>query len=120
LNIKNFELEVDGTDMQADIVSDAVYVSRSFAFSAQLVFTGSPNGTLKVQASLDDGAGENDLSNPTITNWTDVDSQSITSAGSHIFNLSDFGHRWIRIAWTDSSSGSPSTLTVYRANVKGI
>lgn len=120
MRIANDALTLSGTDMRDDITSSAVWLGHICNFSIQLVFTGTPNGTLKLQCSNDSGGP--DVSNPSLTNWTDItgSSQAITASGNHTWNVQNCGYKWVRLYWTDATSGNPSTLTVARMNVKGV
>jgi hypothetical protein len=120
MRIGNDDLVLSGTSMLTTITSSPVWLGHIAVYSIQLVFTGTPNGTFKLQASNDDG-GQN-VTSPTITNWTDIgsSSQAISAAGTHMYNVADCGYKWVRLVWSDSSSGNPSTLTVARFNVKGV
>lgn len=122
MRVQNEALTLNGTDMQSNIVSDPVWLGHIVNFSIQLVYTGAPNGSFKLQGSNDEGAKSNNIENVNITNWSDISSTTVnvTSAGSNIYNIENAGYRWVRLVWTDSTSGSPSTLTSSRYNVKGI
>lgn len=122
MRIKNDELTLSSTDMTAaTITSDPIWLGHIANFAIQLVFTGTPNGTFKLQASNDEGARDTYIESPSISNWTDVDgsSQVISAAGDHMWNVQNCGYRWIRIVWTDSSTGA-ATITSARMNVKGV
>lgn len=122
MRIKNEALELSGTDLESNQTSLPVWLGHIALFSVQVVITGSPNGTLKLQASNDNGANDIYLANASIINWTDIPNQSasISSAGSVIFNVPDSGYKWFRLVWIDASSGSPSTITSARYMLKGI
>lgn len=105
------------------ITSDPIPVEQLWAYAIQAVWTGTPNGTLKLQASCDapDKAVQASNGGPyTVTNWTDISgsSNSVTgSAGSFMWNVSDVGYRFVRLSYTNSSSSG--TLTA-KASLKGI
>jgi hypothetical protein len=122
MRIQNESLTLSGTDMTDNITSSPVWLAHIAYYSIQLVFTGTPNGTLKLQVSNDNGMiDSHDPSSASITNWTDLadSSQVISASGDHMWNERAAGYRWVRVVWTDNTSGSPSTLTVARFNVKG-
>lgn len=122
MRVQNENLALNGTDMQSNIASNPIWLGHIVNYSIQLVYTGSPNGSLKLQGSNDEGAKSNNVENVNITNWSDIadTAVSVTAAGSNIYNIQNAGYRWVRLVWTNSSSGSPSTLTSARYNVKGI
>jgi len=82
MRIKNEELTLSGTDLQSDITSNEIYVAHAACMSIQVVTTGTPNGSFKIQGSNDNGASETNLQNATITNWADISNTStnVTSA----------------------------------------
>lgn len=122
MKIHNQALELDGTDMQATITSEPLYLGSIINCSFQIVYTGTPNGNFKLQASNDIVDSIKDVSSSDIVNWTDITGTTvnITSAGSHLYELEAIGYQWIRVVWTDSSSGDPSTITVANYFVKGL
>lgn len=121
MRIQNEDLVLSGTDMTSDITSDPVWLGHIMVLSVQTVYTGTPNGTLKLQGSNDLGSISGSKPITGITNWTDLGvSDSVSAAGSTMFNVADTGYRWFRLVWEDSSSGNPSTITSARFNVKGV
>jgi hypothetical protein len=107
--------------MQSDIVSDPIWLGHVLHYSIQAVYTGTPNGSFKLQASNDKGANTNDLENVSITNWTDISGSTInvSASGDLMYSLENIGYRWVRLVWTDTSSADPSTITVSQINTKG-
>lgn len=122
MRIKNEALELSDTDMTSNITSDPIWLGHIAHYSIQAVFTGTPNGSFKLQGSNDEGANSNNIENVSITNWSDISGSStnVSAAGNLILNQENVGYRWVRLVWTDSSSGSPSTITSCRYNVKGV
>lgn len=108
--------------MAADITSDPIWLQNIVNYNIQLVFTGVPVGSFKLQIS-------NDLGNPEavlqdnrdfqIVNWTDMadSNQAISAAGNHSYEVQNAGHRWVRLIWTFTSG--TGTMTSYRFNAKG-
>lgn len=109
--------------MANTITSDPIWLGHIANYSLQLVFTGSPTGTFKLQISNDLGrptAGDDGDRDYGITNWTDMtnSSQTISAAGNHAYDVQNAGHRWVRLVYTPS--GGSGTMTVYRFNAKGV
>jgi hypothetical protein len=123
MRINNQELELDGTDMNSDIISNAIYLGHIANFSIQTVFTGAGiSGDFKLQASNDKGPNDvHSKDQAAITNWTDVGNTqvSIISAGNHMYNVQNCGYRWVRLIWTDTTSPD-GLITSARYNVKGV
>lgn len=121
MRIHNEDLELDGTDMESNITSDPLRLESVINYSIQVVFTGSANGSFKLQASNDDDEKLDGVSGPTITNWTDIDgsTKTVTAAGNIMYDVENTGYKWVRLVWTDSSS-SGADITVARYHIKGL
>lgn len=86
--------------------------------SIQLVFTGTPAGTFKLQ-------GSNDIRTTTDflpTHYTDIagSSSTVSAAGDIMWNYQNCGFDWIRVVWTASGVGTSPVLTSARIAIKGI
>ena len=119
----NENLGFSGTDLSTNQTSYDLFLSNIFNYSIQLVFTGSPVGTFKLQCSNDQGnpvTPTQTEQNSGVVHWTDVasSSTSVSGAGNILFDVQNTGYRWVRVVYT-ASSGS-GTLTVARFNLKGI
>lgn len=108
-------------DMVASFFLRPAWLGHICNYSIQLVFTGSPVGTFKLQGSDDPGspnAGEGAQANG-VTNWTDIaaSSQAIAAAGNILWDVANCGYNFVRVAYT-ATSGT-GTVTSARINVKG-
>lgn len=105
-------------DMGSNFTLAPVWLGHIDNYAVQLVFTGSPNGSFKLQASNDNGNTENDKN--LVTNWTDIlnSNQLITAAGNHMYSVRNAGYQWYRVVWTFTSGSG--TLTSAKSYVKGI
>ena len=74
--------------------SDAFELRHLRGYAVQAVYTGAPVGTLTLQVS-------NDNSSP--TNWTDASSESISAAGSTVFNHQVPQYKFIRLKYVRTS-----------------
>lgn len=97
---------------------------QNFGFAIQVVFTGTPTGSFKLQASCDPAysgqTGGNTAGVP--VHWTDIanTSFSVSAAGNLMWNVSDAMYNWVRVQYTDASSGtSTAIVTVSSFNAKG-
>lgn len=112
------------TRMNTTINSTPCQLKNMFGDSIEVVFTGTPTGSFKLQASND----PNDQIDPTTflpgpVNWTDVagSSQSVAAAGNVMWNVTDVMYNFVRVVYTDTSSGaSTATITVSTFNGKGV
>lgn len=105
---------ISQADMSTSFLSKAILLDQIYGFSFQAVFTGSPVGSFKLQASNDDVKNESD-----VTNWTDVadSSAAVSAAGDLTYNYEGCFFKWVRIVYT-AGSGSGSCNVVYAS--KGV
>lgn len=100
--------------LAASANSDAFPVKNMTAGAVQIVVSGasSLNGTIKLQASCDDGT-------TSISNWVDVSGASgtLNADGASMWNLTSIGYRWIRLVWTRVGGSGTVAVTV---QVKGV
>lgn len=97
------------SDMSNDLRSNWFNVRGYVGYSIQSTYTGSPNGTLKIQVTNEDPENS--------PNWIDLaDSDiAISSAGSYMHNVEIAYYSYIRLFWTvTSGSGSLSASLVVK------
>lgn len=114
------------TVMNATINSMAVQVYNAISFGIQVFFTGTPTGNFKLQASCDsaiNAISSGNYSGTNLpTNWTDVANSTFTvsAAGNVEWDYDAPGFNWVRVVYTDTSSGtSTAIITSSTANIKG-
>lgn len=100
----------------------AIYVGSVINYSIQLVWTGAPTGTFKLQCSNDPGIPGNSTivsQRSNIINWTDItgSSQTIASDGNHTWDVQNCGYDWVRVIYT-STSGTGILISA-RVQIKG-
>ena len=102
---------ISAADMSSSFLSEPILLDQIYGYSFQAVFTGSPNGTFKIQCSNDDVN-----SSSSVVGWSDVgsSSQAISAAGDLFYNIDAAFYKWVRIVYT-RSSGSGSCDVVYFA-----
>jgi len=83
----------------------AVYAAFLLYCSVQIVSTGSPTSTIKIQASNDKG---NPQDNFVPTNWFDIPSATVTLSASGVAAIpkTDLSYNWIRISHTAGGTGT--------------
>jgi hypothetical protein len=110
-------------DLSTNQTLNPIWLGHIVNYSIQLVFTGTPGGNFKLQASNDRG----DINAPTqsaqdagLMNWTDIADSAFTvsAAGNVMWDVQNAGHNWVRVVWTQTSGSG--TLTVARSYVKGV
>lgn len=107
--------------MTASLSSEAVYVGQAFNSCIIVVWTGTPTGTLKLQASLDLGhpnAQTEAERAADVSNWADIPSKttSISAAGNVLYELPDVAYNFVRLVYTASSSAG--TITSARIGIR--
>jgi hypothetical protein len=119
MHVYNKKIVTDAV-MNATITSDAYNVQQLFGCAIQAVFTGTPTGTFKLQASADPATPYGE---PIVvpTHWTDIinSSYSVTAAGDYMWNVFDIMYNWIRLVYTDGSGGSSTAVLNVQINTKG-
>lgn len=119
-----------GTVMNTTMNSLPMQLQDMFGFSIQIVFTGTPTGAFKLQASCDPVPNQNLVIGAngaivySVPNWSDVANSTfnVAAAGNVFWNY-DGTVNWnfVRVVYTDSSSGSSTAITtVSTFNGKGM
>lgn len=112
-----------GQTMGASFNSDPVNLISIYAYSIQVSWSGGsvPVGTFKLQGSNDPGDNGSGQGVSAPANYTDIVSsaQSISGTpGSILFDVTQCGYRWVRLAYTRTSG--TTSVTVASMNVKGV
>jgi hypothetical protein len=92
----------------ATTTSASIDLSNIVAFSIQFTWTGTPTGTVSINASCDG------------TNWTLIPNSSAATggaAGNFLVNYFEAGFRYIQAVYTNTS-GTGTVIAVY--NGKGV
>ena len=99
--------------MTQSLTSSVVDLNQMIVFAVQAVYSGSPSGTLSLQASCDNVPSANQ-----VVNWTTIANSAvnITTAGSSSWNYSLVGYRWVQAIYTFSSGSGTLNITL---NAKG-
>lgn len=96
--------------MNVNFESQPILLDQIYGANLQAVYTGTPNGFFKLQASNDDVPLTSQ-----VTNWTDVigSTQLISSSGSIMWNLNGAFYRWVKIVYTVTSGTGVCNITVF-------
>lgn len=92
-------------DMTGALTFGPEKLAQIYGYGIQANFSGSPAGTLKIQASID-GVG-----------WSDIPGSSftVTGAGSFLWNVTSSNYLYVQMIWTPTSgSGTLSALAYIR------
>jgi hypothetical protein len=111
-----------GPTLNTNINGPAMELKNMYGCAIQVVWTGTPNGVFKLQASSDPLTNTTTPSAPgsVPTHWTDIPASSYTvnAAGNYMWNVYDIMYNWVRVVYTDASGGS-STAVVTSAILNG-
>lgn len=123
MRIANENLISSAVSLGADANLRPIWIAHICNYSIQLVFTGTPVGTFKLQGSNDEGqinASGSSQQYTGVSNWTDIvdSSVSVSAAGNVMWNVENAGYLWVRVVYTRGSS--TGSLTSARANLKGV
>jgi hypothetical protein len=104
-------------DLGASFSGSGFGLDHLEGYSITASVTGSPTGTLKLQASNNAfNPGRVDLTENSDAVWVDVtgSSQAVSASGSFMWNTSSAYYRAVRVVWT-RSGGSGATNLYYHA-----
>lgn len=107
MRIANGTLIASSVSLATSWTSGAIYLGHIPFFSVQLVFTGVPEGTFKLQCSNDSGHPDStgSIAYLGVSNWTDVrgSNQIVSEFGNHVWTVQNIGFPWTRVIWTPSA-----------------
>lgn len=108
----NNAIVVNG-DMSGNINSDPTNIDSCVSFSVQAVITGTPTGTIELQASND--VVTSSAAGP--VNWTTITESEadITSSGTYMVNYELPSYSWVRLVY--NRVGGSGTMNA-RINAK--
>lgn len=108
--------------MDGDLASNAIALPDVYGFAIQAVYDDTPIGTFKLQGSNDPFkyVVPNTVQVP--TNWTDITDSSFTvsSAGSYMWNMNGSFFTFVRLVYTDASSGTSTAKLSATITIKGV
>lgn len=107
-----------GTVMNTTLHSLAMQLQDMIDYSIQIVFTGTPTGSFFLEASCDPvppqtlTPGANGAIVFVPVNWTTVANSTfvVAAAGNVQWNYRDAGYTFVRVSYTDSSSGASTAI----------
>ena len=105
--------------MNANFSTSAQALYQMYGYYITVVVTGTPTGTLKLEASADPFDVQDSDYIP--TNWDVVGSSSvaITAAGTTSWNVIGAMYNYVRVTYTDGSAGTSTATCAIRINAKG-
>lgn len=111
--------------LNANYNSPAMPLKNIYMYTAAFIVTGTPTGTVVLQASNDPETNDTMPANnpqPAPTNWVTITGSSFTlsASGETMWNVSQIGYNWVRVQYTDASGGISTATANIIINTKGI
>lgn len=99
-----------------------------YTYAMAAIISGTPNGTLKLQASNDPETNDTQYNSTNLppaqgpVNWVDIlDSTfTVSAAGEVMWNVDAVGYNYVRVVFTDASGGSSTATMNIIFNGKGV
>lgn len=112
-------------DLDANSFSPAVPLKNIYTYCINAIITGTPTGTIKLQASNDPETNDSQPGGtpfPVPTHWVDIadSSFSVTTAGQTMWNVNAVGYNYVRVAYVDGSAGASTATMDIIFNGKGV
>ena len=114
-NTRTFPAITDG-DLTTTLNSEAIFSQNMIYSSVQVSSAGTPSGTMEFYGSNDFG-GSPGLGTPIITNWASIGTVTVSASGNAL-SITNLAYKWIKVKWTDTSSG-PGSLGTFSVTIKG-
>lgn len=115
--------------LNANSNSPYVPLKNIYMYSIMFIITGTPTGTVKLQASSDPETNDTQVNTTTNTqpsvlptHWVDIDDSqfTVTTAGTSMWNVREVGYNFVRVVYTDASGGASTATATIIANCKGV
>lgn len=114
--------------MNANYNSPYVPLKQIYMYTMAAIVTGTPTGSIKLQASNDPETNDTQTNAtsgtaPAVgpTNWVDITSSSfnLTASGETMWNIYFVGYNYVRVVYTDTSGGTSTATMNIVFNGKG-
>jgi hypothetical protein len=115
--------------LNANLQSDYIPLKNIFMYSIAAVVTGTPTGTIRIQASNDPETNDTQINTTSLTapavgptNWVDIANSSfpLSAAGETMWNVRDVAYNYVRVVYVDSSGGASDAVATIIFNGKGM
>jgi len=114
--------------LNANYNSPYIQLKNIYTYSMAAIITGTPTGTLQIQASNDPETNDTQYNStglpPSVapTNWVTIANStfSVASAGETMWNVNAVGYNYVRVQYIDASGGSSTATMTIIFNGKGV
>lgn len=114
--------------LNANYNSPYVQLKNIYTYAMSAIITGTPTGTIQIQASNDPETNDTQTNQPTVAgqpmtnppsvapvNWVTITNSPfiVTTSGIEFWNVNAVGYNYVRVQYTDGSGGtSTATMTI--------
>lgn len=128
-------LVANNVPLNANYNSPYVQLKNIYTYSMVFIVTGTPTGTVAIQASNDPETNDTQTNTPTTpgqtpgnppstapTNWVTITGSpfALTSSGESFWNVNFVGYNFVRVTYTDGSGGTSTATAKIIFNGKGM
>jgi hypothetical protein len=117
--------------LNANYVSPYVPLKSIYTYSIAAIITGTPTGTIQLQASNDPETNDTQTNTSTTpnmppstapVNWVVIANSPfiVTTAGEQMWNVNYTGYNYVRVQYIDGSSGTSTATMTIIFNGKGV
>jgi len=126
MKVQNTQMFPTAHALNASFNGTAFQLNQVYGFCVQATVTGTPTGSFFLQACNDADSGaanpmaSNPLANP--TNWSTIanSTEAVSAAGVLTWNFNGSFYNYVRLCYTDGSSGSSTATVKATLNTKGV
>lgn len=108
--------------LNTDVTTDFVPLRNIILYTISANVTGTPSGSIYLEASADPETNDTQPSTNQPTNWAVITDSAFTlsAAGVTMWNVRDIGYNYVRVVFVDGSGGTSTATMNVVFNGKGI
>ena len=121
--------------LNANYNSPYVQLKNIYTYTMSAIITGTPNGTIQIQASNDPETNDTQTNMPTVdgaqplnppsvapVNWVTITNSPfvVSSSGEEMWNFNYAGYNYVRVQYIDASGGTSTATMKIIFNGKGV
>jgi hypothetical protein len=121
--------------LNANYNSPYVQLKNIYTYTMSAIITGTPTGTIQIQASNDPETNDTQTNMPTVpgqtmpnppsvapVNWVTITNSPfiVSSAGQEMWNVNYAGYNYVRVQYLDGSGGTSTATMKIIFNGKGV
>jgi len=123
--MRSFNKQIDtNADISAGYTSPYTPLKNIYMYSIMAIISGSPTGSIKLQASNDPETNDTQLNStglpPAVgpSNWADIADSTfpISASGNTMWNVREVGYNYVRVVYTGTGAANITVIV----NGKGV